>query len=149
MELVVARDKMSLALLCSLVVAGCDGVFMADGKVVNASGQPLAGVAISAYDDTMRVTTRTDGNGCFHLVRVCSPFQHKVPLRIGEPASVPVDTVDGPTMNLHLLVTVPGDQAWATARVQVGANIDACAERQHRARLPHGPPQRTAFARRL
>jgi len=148
MELVTAIEKMVLALLCSLVVAGCDGLFMADGKVVNASGRPLADIAVSVYDDTMRATTRTDANGCFHLGVICSPFKHKVPLRVGDPGAAPVDTVDGPTMNLHLLITVLDGQVPTAVRVQTGANVEECAERQSHATPSNKPLERTALARR-
>lgn len=113
---------------------------MAHGRVVNPSGMPLAGIAVSAYDETMRVTTRTDANGCFHIGRVCSPFKHKVPLRVGELSSVPVDTVDGPTTSdLHLLITVSDDQDPAATKVQTGADIEACTTRENRATLSNKP----------
>jgi hypothetical protein len=125
--MVPAIDRMFLAALCSVVVAGCDALFTADGKVVNAAGRPVAGIAVSAYDDSLRVTARTDENGCFHLSCICSPFKHKVPIRVGDPNSAPVDTVDGPTMSLRVLITVPEDNVGATAKVTTGATIGQCA----------------------
>jgi len=115
---------------------------MADGRVVNASGIPLADISVSAYDETMRVTTRTDATGCFHLARICSPFRHKVPLRIGDPGAAPVDMVDGPALDLHLLITVLNDQVPVVANVRTGANVDAC-RRQGRTTLSNPVSQRT------
>jgi hypothetical protein len=151
MGLVATVDNRLLALLGAILAGGCDGLFRADGRVVSASGQPLADVAISAYDDTMRIATRTDERGCFHLGRICSPFKHKVPLRVGPSGSPPVATVDGPVMNLRLLITVSDEKASSAAKVETGVDLQECAVEQSGATseaLSNKPLQRTALARR-
>jgi len=60
--------------LMTLMATACDGVFTADGIVVDVSGKPISGARITARDRTVV----SNSAGCFHAFLITSPRPHTI-----------------------------------------------------------------------
>jgi hypothetical protein len=97
--------------LLAFAGAGCDGLLIVNGRVVDEAGAPLAGARVSAYVVGPK-PLRTDERGCFHLLRMTGWSSEEAPFLVeAEGHRTFLGTVTAPELHhvlVHLTSTLAG-----------------------------------------
>lgn len=110
--------------MAAVASPACDGILSVRGRVATASGAPIAGAELLAYDG--KAIARTDANGCFDLFKICQPLPHETFLLIRMRGhAVLVGSIRAPSISVGS-VTVKEEGPYTTAAFTPNADVGAC-----------------------
>ena len=67
-------------MLLPLLLSGCDGMLIVNGRVVDEAGKAISGAKVSVYSATRSVLV--DDMGCFHIAKITWWSKHDAPFLV-------------------------------------------------------------------
>jgi hypothetical protein len=138
------RSHLPFWVLLPILIAGCDGILVVNGRVLDETGKAISGAKVSVYSAMPSVLA--DDTGCFHVAKITGWSKHDAAFLVearGYQTYLGKVTAPGIQQVIVRLPIEGGNHYGSIEKLAVDPSCPA-----HRGDAAHKALQRTALARR-